>query len=243
MQTKMVALVVFMSVARPGWADVDCCTVGRPPPSLPLMRNTHVTAVAYALRFLGAALPEETDEGLAATAWVYIKGCPTCGASGVATWDVEGGLGRLLEARAAEATVEERCRYGDADVADVVFADVASAIGEDQLVLATFSYHRLARIPGVAKQRSRDCDSVAVIGVVTTGDGEYLIARDGWRTRSESPLSRDRVAPDAIGLPADGPWGEEGTGVYRWDGEYTNIVLTFVGPGGDVAGDVVGGGQ
>jgi hypothetical protein len=90
-----------------------------PPPAIRLTRNSHATAVAWVVKYLGAARPGELDDTLVAAAYVCIRGCPTCEGNESPAWDISHGLALLLADRGRASAVTEayRCSPEGGEVA------------------------------------------------------------------------------------------------------------------------------
>jgi hypothetical protein len=197
-----------------------------PPPTIALTQNSHATATAWVAKYLGAARDGEADATLTAVASVYIQGCASCPGSSGVHWDVHDGLTQLCADRRKPQEFVERFRCGAPAWQTIGLTELAEAVSAGRPAIATLCYEPAQAASPVAAQRSTSCFSVAVIGVLTVGGKDYLVARDGLPEGGKCEADQDRVKPSDLGLPAnEGRWCEPGTGVYRWDGANTNLVV------------------
>jgi len=204
-----------------------------PSPAITLFRNSHAIATACLVKQNGLARRSESDTTLVATARVYLRHCGNCSDPDSVTWHVGEGSTNMMKARGADITPTETCAKPTSSGAPATFSRFCSAIQSGRPVPVTLCYDpRAARSAQIAKGRARDCLTVAGIGHAVSGGKHYIIARDGLR--SASGMAKAYTAPPSqIGLGRTGVWRRPGTRVCRWEGGYTNSVLTVVPkPGG-----------
>lgn len=199
-----------------------------PSPAINLFRNSHATAAAWLVKHYGLSRPNESDKTLVATAWVYLRHCGNCSDPDSVTWRVGEGLANMLKSRGAGVSPVETCTLPASSPNRATFSQYSSAIRSGRPVLVTLCYDpRAARSAEIAKGRAKECLTVAGIGYVVSGGKHYIIARDGLASASDMAKA-DTVTPSQIGLARTGVWSQPGTRIYRWEGGYTNTVLTVV---------------
>ena len=223
---------LILTAASPvaGPAQPEVVTIAGPGKPLPLFRNSHATAMACMVDLHGLRKPGESDRLLIATACVFAEFCECDKPGKPIAWHIDEGLKGLLESRGYAADIDERVRYSANADKRADFERYAEAIRANQPVILTFCYDPDAR-SGLAEARRRvdACTSVVGIGYVPVGDKTYLICHDGLPEGDQESIELDRIRPQDIGAPAEGAWSQEGASLYRWNGQYANLVLTFVG--------------
>ena len=155
----------------------DLVLLADPAPALSVPGKSHVAAVAWVVRQLGASSAEDTPRTLVATAQVYVEGCGTCAGSG--EWNVTTGLSELLAERSHPHRVAQRWRTTNDSSQAATPEDVAQALHNEMPVIATLCYARAAALPAVAVQRGPNSYSVCVLGLLQRDGEAHLIARDG----------------------------------------------------------------
>lgn len=183
--------------------------------------------------YYGVRKLNESSTTLIATCWMYAQYCECDRPGRPMLWRIGYGLQRLFAARSWPHTVvNERCRYSP-DAGDrASFSDYSGAISRSHLVILTFCYQPAAKQGlAVAKRRADKCFSAVGIGYVTAANGKtLLICQDGLAPGQASPANVDKVSPAKAGLATKGAvWNQPGTGLYKWDGSYSNLVMVFVG--------------
>ena len=209
-------------------------TVSSPGKAIMGMENTHAAAAARLMRYWGLDEPGRDDRKMTATMRLHlaVPECPTCPV--FTLWDIEAGLKGYLQARDIEGPgVTEKFRYTQSEDQQGSFDDYAAAIDRGQPVIVTLCYGAEHRDPGIARKREFDCFSVVGIGYVRGPKGEFMIVHDGLTAPLDKDIdARDRVGPLMAGLGnQNGPWQQEGTSIYRWDGQCTNLIMVFFDPG------------
>lgn len=105
-----------------------------------------------------------------------------------------------------------------------------AAIDKDRPVIVTFCYSPSARQGlAAARRRMKDCFSAVGVGYMNYGNQKLLICRDGIRSTQTYPALFDKVSETDLGINTrDRPWGQPGISLYRWKGDYQNLVMLFV---------------
>ena len=227
-------LAALGAKSLPGFSAVSVSwqALSKPGQAIVLRRNSHATATAWLVRYYGLDKSNETDKKLVATCWVYTQRCE-CGHKDKPTlWEIGPGLKKLCQARHYPHTrIEERCRYAGKAQEQAGWDDYVAAIKDNRPVILTFCYAPEARQAlAEAQRRVAQCFSAVGIGYLHYGDRKLLICHDGLTTPADSPASIDRVSALELGINTKSkPWGQAGTGLYKWEGDYTNLVMVFMG--------------
>ncbi len=193
--------------------------------------NTHAAAGAWTIKYLGLSDPDWDDEKLYTMMRLHMgkPECPTCPL--IVFWDVLGGIWNYLQVNDhTDVQVSEFVRYSRHEDETADFEDYVAAIDNNQPVILSWCYDGRAADPAAATKRAADCFSTVGIGYVRQGDTGYVICHHGLDAPLDEDIDgKDRVAPFAAGLQGQaGPWDQPGTALYRWDGDYQNLVLVFV---------------
>lgn len=198
--------------------------------------NTHAAAAAWVARYHGADDPDRTDQQFVAGMRMHIgvPACPSCTSPMPASWDIAGGMNDYFVARdRPDLRATQRFRYSKRESDQATFDDCAQAIDADQPVILTWGYLEGTRknTRGAAARISW-CFTTVGIGYARNGERDYVIVHDGLTQPLEDRTDAlDRVGPLTAGLRGTkGPWEQPGTSIYRWQGEYQNLVLVFVEP-------------
>jgi hypothetical protein len=192
--------------------------------------NSHATAGGWVAAFHGLRRQDESDKTLCHAAWVYMQACD-CGGTDT-NWDIAGGMQKLFNSRGYPHTpVKERCRYSDKYGETCTFSDYVARIKQNLPVIVTYTYHHGDEHGLVfARGRSRNCLSMVGIGYMYYNGRGVLICHDGLTGGQSNPAQADKIDPGAWGLATEGqPWNQPGTSLYRWDGDYTNLLMVLVG--------------
>lgn len=211
--------------AEVAWQVVDNCGA-----YFTIQYNTHATAGGWLTWYHGLARPGESQKTVIHAAWVYMQSCD-CGETDT-HWDVAGGMLRLFGARGYPHTpVKERCRYSQRLGETAGFGDYVARIKQNLPVILTFCYDPAAQSGlQAARPRGKSCISVVGIGYMYYNGRGVLICHDGLSASDPNPAQGDKISPAAWGLDlADRPWMQPGTALYRWDGDYRNLLMVFVG--------------
>jgi len=198
-------------------------------PAIPVYRNSHATAVAWLLDHYGLRKQGEDPRILIATAATFMEFCHCDLPGKPIAWRVREGLQELLMSHNRVATIVEKARYSvlPADRADV--DEYVRSIRQNRPVIVTFCYDPDARESVIkAQRRVSDCSSMVGVGYLRQGGASYLVCHDGFASDQKEPAMEDRVKLDELGLAQHPLCSQPGTALYRWDGTYTNLVLTFV---------------
>ena len=231
-------LLAAVALGEPVWAaGTQLALVKNPGRALPHYRNSHATAVGCWLDLAGLRRPGEDDRTLIATAAVVMEFC-ACDRPGDPTaWRVREGLQQLLGSRDRAAPIEERARYSHVAEERADFSAYARSIEAGVPVIVTFCYDPDAR-PSLqeAALRISECASAVGVGYAVADGQRYLVCHDGAPPPESDPGQVDRARAEDLALPEVPLLKQPGTALYRWDGTYANLVMTFVKAPGTQAG-------
>ncbi len=222
-------LLYALASAAPA-AEVAWRVLDAPGPAFSPQYNSHATAGGWVTDYHGLRRRAESDKTLMHSAWVYMQACD-CGGADI-NWDIAGGMQKLFNARGYPSTpVKERCRYSDQYGETCTFGDYVARIKQNRPVIITYTYHRGDEHGVVfAHGRTKQCLSMVGIGYMYYNGRGVLICRDGLALGAPNPAQADRIDPAQWGLATEGrPWNEPGTSLYRWEGDYTNLLMVFLG--------------
>jgi len=214
-------------IARPGEAIIS-------PEAATAPEKTHSVAAAWVARYHGLDDPNRTDRQFIATMrlFVGVPECPSCPT--LSSWDIERGLKNYFMAKdRPDAEASQRYKYAPDEGQRAVFEDYVAEIDAGRPVVLTLSYFSAARDEiDAARLRHRRCFSVVGIGYSRYRGRDYFICHDGLTDHLEDDIDAfDRVGPLTAGLDGvEGPWQQPGTSIYRWDGDYTNIIMVLFNP-------------
>jgi hypothetical protein len=227
-----VLLTVALALAgAPASAEVSWTTVEDYGYALALERNSHATAGAWMADYWDLRKPQESDKKLIATCWVYMQHCD-CGTPGKPTWwQVREGMEKLCTARGWGGTYfKEKVRFSAYESEKAGWDDYVERIDGGYPVLVTYCYADGAdRDLDAAGTREKDCHTMVGVGYLEQDGDKYLICHDGITSEQDYPAAVDCVQPGDLGLPTRGrPWTRSGTALYRWDGQYENLIMVFM---------------
>ncbi len=198
------------------------------------MDNTHAAAAAWLVRYYDPQAAQRSEKQLVAGMRLHVgvPKCPSC--PELASWDIERGLKSYFIAHGQpQVQTRELYRYPDRSVPPGAFADYVRSIDAGRPVVLTFCYDPAHRTDaGAARLRARRCFSVVGIGYVRYRGLDYFICHDGLTGHLEDGIDTiDRIQPVDAGLEGiAGPWQQAGTSLYRWDGQYANLIMVFFSP-------------
>ena len=227
--TAVSGLVCLLGGCR---TDTSWRVIDSPGTALQGMRFTHAAAGAWVVRYHGIDGPEMDNTQFVAAMRLYMgrSECPSCPADTI--WDIAGGMRDFLQVKdRSDIPVRERFRYSGNASETAEFEEYVQAIDGDQPVILTFCYDPAAAEDTVAASlRTKDCFSVVGIGYLLRGSRRFLICHDGFAPQPvPGGTAEDRVAPDRAGVGDQrGPWNRPGTALYKWDGDYRNLIMVFV---------------
>ena len=231
--SQVAALITIATLALPGCQKPETTwhTIASPGEAMMGHPNTHAAAGAWTIRYLGLSDPDWNDEKLYTMMRLHMgkPECPTCPL--IVFWDVLGGIWDYLQVNDhPEVKVTEFVAHSKHEDETVDFEDYVAAIDSDHPVILTWCYDKRAADPAISTKRAADCFSTVGIGYVRHGDERFVICHHGLTAPLDKDLdAKDRVGPHAAGLEGQsGPWDQPGTALYRWDGEYKNLVAVFV---------------
>ncbi|MBD3292833.1 MAG: hypothetical protein GF393_07890 [Armatimonadia bacterium] len=232
MRLSVATLLALCFVAGCGQPPVKWRAIEDPGEAMLGHMNTHATALAWVVRHYGWDDEEWPDKRLVAAMNLYaVEDCDGCPVPSI--WHLDQGLRDYLEANQVEGVeVEEGVRLPTDRPDAVSFADYAAEIDAGRPVIVTLCYDpATADSPDYATQRALHATSMVGIGYAEVRGEGYLICHDGFE---EAP-GRRKVIDDwrggqEAGADSSGPWRQEGTSLYPWDGEHANVVMVFVRP-------------
>ncbi len=198
------------------------------------MQKLEPAAAAWVVRHLGLADEGETDTGLYTALRLHI-GIPECASCPmIVFWDVAGGLMKYfsLEDRPEVQIRELMLRTAPPELTGD-WSDYVDAIDRDQPVIVSWCYDKPAGIDEkLARARAAKCMTGVGIGYILKGDERFVIFQHGLDKPMEYDIdATDRVTPSVAGVSGqDGPWHRPSTALYRWDGDYENLIMVFVEP-------------
>ena len=231
--SQVAALVTIVAPTLPGCQKAASTwhTIASPGQAMMGHPNTHAAAGAWTIKYLGLSDSDWDEEKLYTMMRLHMgrPECPSCPL--IVFWDVLGGIWDYLQVNDhAEVEVTEVVTYSKHEDETADFEDYVAAIDRNQPVILSWCYDAPASDPAMATKRAVKSFSTVGIGYVRRGDEQFVICHHGLEASLDQEIDAiDRVGPNVAGLQGQsGPWDQPGTALYRWNGEYGNLVMVFV---------------